>query len=854
MKYSLKTTAKGFLASLLFFGMQVSAETLSETVARFEALGMPSVAGAEYVNISGAYQCHVEELGGCGNAWKLSEETLPDGNRSATFVINGGETVRFARRVGYGHQRINGLLTAEWEAMRLKRAAAQILQRLTFAQPESEENINFGAVFLFALQLQQYGDTEAAARLAQSLREKFGDEQVEASARGELSEALYRAACWRLTEHKDWHVFCAEVREVLKTAPEKWDWAPAVETVLDRAQSIAAHGHTPFPAGHSFTEAEQDLIKRLEAFPEFMSTFRSIYGLFGDRTLWLIPETWAHEKTFASEVERDVYLMGVKAVPLLLAVCDDPPMPKGTPQSFPHPTFRGEKAQQILRTIIPSAFQRLPQKPWEERPIREAALTFYATHKDASPETLALVYLEDQNAFNREDINQQAFNFLIRQSRSQPIPELETYFETVEIKFNSWSDFPARELSNRIVHYAANQGNEHIIKNFAARLDASADAYADVQPGESEWEQEQRKKVPDRLRKQAEQLRAIDLSISDEDLWKRFKSYNVDAVESILRARLDAMPFKDMYLSILKNTKSRQGIDWLRQRVESEGGPEKVRQWIQPTDGRDGWIQIWTPAMNEDYPYSFSCYTWIFESPSTYSIFFVDDYGRNARAKRGADTLKKRLLARVNGTPEDKLPKFSWEEPPLSTEQRAAIAGRFSTLATRQEAAHVAEQFSMIERETFVEICAEHPALAQELVRLSREIVEVSCTVEGAEAFVPRVGELLSPEHVRKLQQFCTEQVLTVCAAERKDNFGGWSIAITALTDANRCDILTGLAVADNRIEGMKSRLDSSTPKTADDEMQNTAFLKTVDEIITGTSGMQSPAFFRFSKQGDSKE
>ena len=97
-----QTRMSTLLCILLLASLRASAETLAETAARFEKLGMPNVAGAEYVHIvdtDGYRNKQIVELGGCGNAWKISEETTPDGRRVATFVINGAEVVQFRWKI-----------------------------------------------------------------------------------------------------------------------------------------------------------------------------------------------------------------------------------------------------------------------------------------------------------------------------------------------------------------------------------------------------------------------------------------------------------------------------------------------------------------------------------------------------------------------------------------------------------------------------------------------------------------------------------------------------------------------------------------------------------------------------------
>jgi len=269
-----------------------AAETLSETAARFEKMGMPSAAGAVYSKITRApWRFELHEIGGSGNAWKTSGGTTPEGRRFAEFIINGAETLRMEwEDIHSDDNKKHTATKGQWETARLRRGAAQVIRvvaeheyRKTLT-PEQRgvlektdravgwsylaktpplhlkftDTLTPGHLYLFALQLQQHGETEDAEVLAQRLASVFGAEAIEEAARIALSEALYRTALWRSIENGNWKQFYNDVQDIADKAPASWKWLPALhEMLLDRGDSA------PLPPKHVFSTEEIDLLKKI---------------------------------------------------------------------------------------------------------------------------------------------------------------------------------------------------------------------------------------------------------------------------------------------------------------------------------------------------------------------------------------------------------------------------------------------------------------------------------------------------------------------------------------------------------------------------------------------------------------
>ena len=875
--------------SILLFGARGAAETMAETAARFEALGMPNVAGAEFAEILSAENHGIKTLGNNGNAWKISEEILPDGGRVAMFVVNGGEMVRFqwikwnAALMDRAAAKIAHLVSQN--QTRIRKQLEEMFARLRDTNNKLDKNEEYalyvqtkrmqqlyvddsgvGQAFLFALQLHQHGESDAAEKIMRSLKGQYDADSLERFAREELSAALYRAACWRLVEHKDWRRFREEVQNVMRSAPEKWRWADAVNFALEQAQSIAEHGATPLPSGYQFSEDERELLKRLEAFPVFYPNGSPLNEYSMDNVLWLIPETWAREMAFASDAEREIMLMGMKAIPMLVALCEHPPMPDSF-QKFPHHALRSEKARRILQRLASPAFAGEYQPAERDiKKFQEAAAKFHEQYKDASLEALALVYAFGEGGYT---VKEKALDFIKWQSRSKRIPELEAHFKTVDFKSKGyWRQPVDTDLSDLVMHYAASQNNGQIIADFAARLNAAADSRANTirnaNAGDPFRSDADDAKARDRLREYADMLRAIDLSISDDDLRNACEKSDAREHQSIMRARLNAMPFKEMHLAALKcaqNSKYNgwRYIDLIRRRIENEGGVEKIKPLIKPTDGREFWLGLWTEDIESINASIVKFYAQLFDAEAHASALSILEDESNPLHKRyggfidsrGAEFMRKRFVARLDETPEERLPKLPWDTP-FSESQRASVAAVFAQAGARQEAARAFAELPEIEREWILESRAENPALAQKLAELSREIVAVTCAVEGAEAFLPKTGERMSPEIIADLQRFCEARTLqespVSCVAERQPGFGGWSVAITPLSIEMRGAVagISGLACEEGRLETI-----AITPPSDDaGQTRGSAFERVASEIALGTRRAHTRAIMKFSTKG----
>jgi len=572
---------------------------------------------------------------------------------------------------------------------------------------------------LFALQLQQHDATGDAETLAERLKKSFGAEKVEISARVALAEALYRSAYWEFCEHRDWQRFHDGVQRVLQNAPDKWEWLPDLQAMLENLHYLARGEMTPLPQGYDFSEEEQALIKALELFPEpYKNPAPGIsshaWGWNNPvQTLWPIPETWAGQTAFSTRAEHDIRALGMKAFPMLIALCDDFPTQKvssyftdsyleeGYSRShgslpFPHPEMRGEKARRILQNTLPYLLLALEDKKAEEitydsgwpdhgkrAPIKNLASQFYERNKDASPGALALEYLR----FPKNSINETALRYLFKQAQTKPLPEFEAFYKNValdtvkskeksiEERFFSQfrDDVFMRTVAGFAVTYAVLREDENILNECADYLDEITDGSPDA--GD----------VHAKLRQLAEQLRGFSLPLSDEDLWRHFK---VDTetendnwrslsplVATLLSMRLDALPFKEMYLTVLKNTNPKYPHwpmdELLRKRIEREGGWKKAREMISPTDGRNEWRNLIENAEGWDNHYFYGC---LFEEDNFFDLrrktlaYFwevkSDDDSEDENLHEKFWT--QRFFARLDGVPEEELPPFPWttgEEP-----------------------------------------------------------------------------------------------------------------------------------------------------------------------------------------------
>ncbi|MCL1888660.1 MAG: hypothetical protein FWF96_07310, partial [Kiritimatiellaeota bacterium] len=460
-------------------------------------------------------------LGGCGNAWKISEETT-DGTRAATFVINGAEVVWYKWPDGDWWKKREHDVTAEWEPARLKRAARQTMLMLAEHEARSKmtltreqqhardmddiisgrikfsETLTPGQVFLFALQLHRHGETEDAETLAAHLAQVFGADAVEASARVALAEAFYRSAYWRFRASKDWGRFYAEVQKVVEEGPEGWAWLPGLREMSRRFQ---------------FTDEEQVLIKNWEMDPAFShSSVRATFD-FPD-TPWLVPESWLGHVELVSKSEQDIRALGMEALPMLIALCDEFPVKEealfgGLP--FPHPLLRAEKARETLKRILPKSAMENGGKS-----VKDKAAAFYETHKDASPEALALLYV-----FMDFSINTKPFEYLRKRAQTKRIPEFEAFAMSVPFDAEDYGrDELVPHLTKNVIDYAARHKDEKLLRGYADRLDTFAGECKEKHTHGNYiriYNEEETAKIQAKLRGDAQKLRGMASAIAENN-------------------------------------------------------------------------------------------------------------------------------------------------------------------------------------------------------------------------------------------------------------------------------------------------------------------------------------------------
>ena len=891
------------LCAALLAAMSVSAaaETLAETLARFEKMGMPNVAGAEFANIRSSQNFTVFNLGVCGNAWMLSDETAPDGVRVATFVINGAETVRAAERAeknswdGYDVASF-----ASWEKVRLQRATAQLSQRLE--NPKATVK-NPGYAFLFALQLHRHGETALAEALARNLAETYGADDPDLFAREALCESLYKTACHEFRELGDSQRFSAELRRIAEQSPEAWSWRPVLREMLEHADVLALRGGGAdlLPQGYEFSDKERDLALRLGALPEFVERYENYIrsSAIGNESgiPWLAPVAWTNRVPLLPRTEYEIRAMGIAALPMLIALCGDSPV-NDAHDTFPYPATRAEKAMRILRDILPLSVQKDENAAWfvkNTRQIKDIATEFYEQHKDDSPEVLALAYVLNFNFyFNRNN----ALGFLRRQAHVKRIPELEIFLAEEASDFGAAEKDSSRRrlrtenMAKFALYYAACRNDDAFREDIAERLVRGAHSQAEIAASASPDDERVREaaiRERDEICKIAENLRAVSLAASDAELLAapddgggsyggRINEY----ANTILSARLNAMPFKDAYLAVLKQADP-ENIDvyvvLLNQRIHYEGDIDEVRNLVSATDGSEYWRNI---LENETGDWRSGLYLHMRLFDHEVLAKTVSLYGYSLLDCDEAEyaSLLKRQLARLDGITEESLPISALESSQLSAARRDEIAGRFASVETRREAQAVFDALPVGEQDAAAGVFASHPELARKLALLSREITALTNMFEGADASaeIPaacavRVGERMSADIAAELRRFCEAQmrkdIPTVCTAERKPGFGGWVITVRpfaeeeyyapapkgadadSLTKKIYCVGYTGLACETARVETFSYAFDRENPDSA--PSRSRYFETASEEIISNPRNPSAPAFIHFATKGKMK-
>ena len=323
-----------------------------------------------------------------------------------------------------------------------------------FARPwNSNGTTAFGTLLLFATQIHQYGNPDLANRLAESLfKAAPSREMVLDAAINQLADALYKNTTDRFFKSGDWAAYHKDLTALIAKFPRGWEKREAVTMVMESVAKRVAGAPPAVPTlpdikiepaaiesiawmltappseaeDKSLSPEVRETLKRIPAkyragYLESLGRQSTGTGTYGT---WLLKD--------ASELEKEqapgsaTIRLGMRALPVLAALIEDDyvlqmPNPSAENGSYSYsssdsgdraaelyrslsrPTTRGDLAALLLGATLPDAGGHDSNNLAS---LREKALDLYKNHKNASREDLAIVFLQEGSAQQKQEAAQ----------------------------------------------------------------------------------------------------------------------------------------------------------------------------------------------------------------------------------------------------------------------------------------------------------------------------------------------------------------------------------------------------------------------------------------------------------------
>ena len=519
-----------------------SSGDLAETVKRFEALGMPNVVNAEYVCLEYPRSIYIKSMlpypedETAGNAWLLEETCDAAGRRVGRFVVNGGKIVNIQFMNRIERRRLErgefDLPSAQWQKARLIRdinAARRFLSDSPGTRKENDRKQYAGGLFLFALQLFQRGDTRAASEMVDGLcRTQDERDDAEKGALNDLMDGQYATIVWNFIKDRDWCRYRDGIRDLLVRHPDGWTNAKQLHDLLPLVEQRVDQGVLPVTAPE-LSEADRRLATELSSLRTQPAPF--LRATHWWNILWLVPEAWPAGITAIGPVDLAIRARGINALPILLSMTNDTTLtecilwnPHGESDMpnvgfLPRPASRGEVALRILVHILPERLLAEQQNLGYPNNVIRSAQMLYTSHKNATHEALAVLYLPSWQGA----LNSAAQTFLLNAARQKPVPEYATYLAETASLFTRYYDANHTLLAEALVAYAAVRGTEaqSFVGAFCDRLESQAQEYRKPNGaffGDAEATAERVRTTKEQLSQTAQTLRALRLDATDDAL------------------------------------------------------------------------------------------------------------------------------------------------------------------------------------------------------------------------------------------------------------------------------------------------------------------------------------------------
>jgi|GEM_PF-5195288 hypothetical protein len=779
--------------------------------------GLPNIASATYVRVSGYGNDSRDGALGyrretSGNAWLLEE--VP--GQSGRLLVGGAEEVDavWTESRHYYPEGPQDLLAKPAPASRLRvtwrpahlQRDLKLFDSYLATTPRIARGDQVSArLFLTAFQLQQRGDTNAAEHLVQSLLQAGATvEELHESTLDLVALQQLRSLNRTLQREGDWTAFSQGLEVLRDRFSRPWKFQPGLDLLIGRVRERLV----PETAA---TGPVQRLGQRLED----VQALRS-FGYNRPEVLLLLPETWRGTNVIADDPELEIWNLGLEAIPLLLALSDDPRLtrmdtraarlspdygigllfPGRTPEDqyaqLPRPATRGEVATRLLNTMLPESVSGPSWKATSLTNVQNAARALYDRCAGGGPAALLVEYLDRRNSFA---LNELALQALRPHAQAGPVPRLEQFLSrplktcTEEDRFSFGAANLAEHKADYLARYAGWRGAEaqSLVERFAADLEAHA---AELQsPTNRGWrnpkeEAEELDHNKSKLRQLAGELRALPLSATPAEVLDG----RPDSNAKFQLAKLETIPAPESMGLILhtatktEDAKKRLALANLLQTLSSN--------WTQtgdrpaPTLFADAWAKLLADDGTD--PDNSVALVFLVLNEQLYAGTTNASLAQLCARQHGEAGLafvRERVAARLIGTPEERLPLYP-EQITLQPEERAALAEQLRDVATREEAAAVAKRLPLYQQAALPELLKEKPTLNEQLAPLALTIVQIQVERDPAlqNELSAWVGKPATAELGEKLSQVIAEMVARTQRCDivffRRAHFGGCEISI----------------------------------------------------------------------------
>lgn len=532
-------------------GGVVRAEALEETVARYEALGMPNVAGAQYVRLKYDYSFSVSgrfsfsDVGFCGNGWLMP---LADGSTNLVIYSIMGERIAVPANV-------KGI----WEPARLARDIFYVTEaagtmthsgddvgslnppNLFMLQSYSENPLG---IFFFALQLFRHGEKDQARTIIDIFGKKGLLDKLDRMATERLAETRLLIAFQGFARNRDFVAYAVAVEDVQRSFSNIVSdaFGEKINQSLCLARQRVAGKIADVPG---LSEEDQKIAGQLVSLREpLVPLCYTVYGLRGPKLQrsypWLLPEACLGLFPDTEGPVWDLLRKGPEMIPVLVAMEEDRVLVDGFFKTFwddgrDGPSSRRDVASAMLSAVL------FDGDDWGSLlyvgdMFSAAAETYVKELSPWTPDDIAMMYLKV--VFKGKNIDGQSalHAWLVRRAAKGAFKDLETWLLSYPLdeKLNGgvfdWidGDYVCFQLPR---DYATARGADaqEFVEAVAKRLEALSKSFtfSDISMGNSkDWTPEEMEEIETRKKRRVDAtreqfaewaiaLRKLDLGPSD---------------------------------------------------------------------------------------------------------------------------------------------------------------------------------------------------------------------------------------------------------------------------------------------------------------------------------------------------